>query len=256
MQPGHTRKHPFEQVANFTIIACSAHGIRFEDGGDTFTVGARFNGLGIRVRMHVIDNDDGSYLVTYKPPASGRLTIRVSLARKELPGSPFACTVAGLEGPAPSASKCTVFGDALSQTIARAPSKFYVNFRNELGSIAHASELDVWVQTVSGGPTSRASPEAMRRESGENADGSTSEVNEEHLSAVAQVLTPPAAFESFVVGSTPLEVSRTADLNSLRIGQLKPGRVLKLIKVEPPTEQGKPDGFKPFRTPVQRPRSH
>ena len=136
------------QVASFTIIACSAHGIRFEDGGDTFLVSIRFTGLGIRVRHKLIDNDDGSYTVSFKPPRSGKATIRVQLLGEDLPGSPFTCVVAGLEGPAPVAERCTIKGDALCRVVAREPEQFFVSFHDLTGQPSHACELDVWVQPM------------------------------------------------------------------------------------------------------------
>ena len=136
------------QLARFTIQSCNAHGIRFEEGGDTFNVAIRFTGMGIRVKAKVVDHDDGSYTVSFKPPRAGRCTIRVSLHGEELPGSPFTCIVAGLSGPTPIANQCTVRGDALTRIVARQPEQFYIAFRDQAGQIAHACELDVWVQPV------------------------------------------------------------------------------------------------------------
>ena len=138
-------RSPPAQVATFTIIACSSHGIRFEDGGDTFTVNIRFSGLGIRARSKIVDNDDGSYTVSYKPVSAGRCTIRVSLLGEELPGSPFTCVVSGLAGPAPCASMCSVH-EALNKVTSRNPGK-HTSFRMRSAGW-HASDLDVWVQPV------------------------------------------------------------------------------------------------------------
>ena len=55
---------------------------------------------------------------------------------------------------------------------------------------------------------------------------------------LAELRAPLGAFESFVVGANALDVTRTPDPHSLRIGRLKPGRTLKLGKMEPPMDDG------------------
>ena len=215
------------EKASFQILACSSHGIRFEDGGDTFTVSIRFAGQCSRVTAKLVDNDDGSYDVSYVPRSTGVCTISVSLAGEQLPGSPYACVVAGREGPAPCASQCTVSGDALGKVVAHNAEHFFISFRDSRGRLAHASDLDVWVQPVDSS-------------AGSSADGvqAAQAELEGFPPEVAQLLMPPGAFDSFVVGSSALDVSRTPDLSSVRIGRLPPGRTLKIDKIEPPTEDG------------------
>ena len=215
------------EKASFTILACSSHGIRFEDGGDKFTVKIRFAGQCERVTAKIVDNDDGSYEVTYVPRSTGVCTISVTFEGEPLPGSPFSCVVAGREGPAPCASRCMVSGDSLGKVVAHTPEHFFISFRDSNGRVAHASELDVWVQPVD--PTSVSADD-------------TAEAVQADLEGfpleVAQLLAPPGAFDSFVVGANALDVSRTPDPSSVRIARLPPGRTLKLGKVEPPTEGG------------------
>ena len=57
------------ESAEFSRVtsALGAKGIRFDSGGDAFFVNIRYVGLGVRVRAKIVDNDDGSYLVTFKP---------------------------------------------------------------------------------------------------------------------------------------------------------------------------------------------
>ena len=220
------RQASLGQIATFNIIALSEHGIRFEDGGDNFTVSIHFPGLGIRVRPKVCDNNDGSYTVTWRPTATGKCTVRVSLDGDDLPGSPFSCVVSGYCGPTPTASQCTVHGDSLNEVVAHSPERFRITFRNALGQLAHASELDVWVQ-----PISNANSDQPPSES------SNSAVTLDLAPEVAQLLKPLEPYESLVVGQTPLDVSRDTE-GGPRIGRLQPGRVLKIGKVEPPTEDG------------------
>lgn len=211
--------------ASFLILACSPHGIRFEDGGDKFTVNIRFAGQCARVAAKIVDNDDGSYTVTYVPRATGLCTISVLFAGEGLPGSPFSCLVAGREGHKPCAAQCTVSGNALSTVVAHSPAHFSISFRDARGNIAHASELDVWVQPA----------DVPSRNSEPLADA---EQHEGFPQEVSQLLMPPGAFDSFVVGTAALDVSRTSDQSSVKIGRLPPGRTLKLSKIEQPTEDG------------------
>ena len=60
-----------------------------------------------------------------------------------LPGSPFSCVVSTLT---PSANQCTVAGKALTLAIAREPQSFEVHFRDVAGQVAHAEELDLYVE--------------------------------------------------------------------------------------------------------------
>ena len=143
------------QPVSFTIISCNEQSQRFEAGGDTFIVAIRFVGLGVAdVRAKIIDNEDGSYSVTFKPTCAGKCTVRVSLRDRtsgkdeELVGSPYTCVVAGLSGPPPVASKCEVRGGALSAVEAQTLERFFVSFRDAFGKATHACDLDVWVQPV------------------------------------------------------------------------------------------------------------
>ena len=130
------------ETASFSIETCNAMGIRYDEGGDPYFVQIRFAGLGLRVRSKLIDNTDGSYLVTYKPTAAGKCSIHVSLYGEHLPGSPFTCYVSA---PFPFASQCVATGEALSHVVACSPHSFQVKFCNAAGELAHACELDMWV---------------------------------------------------------------------------------------------------------------
>ena len=220
------------QVARFTIIACNTHGIRFEDGGDTFTVNIRFTGLGTRVKHKSVDNQNGSYTVSFKPPTSGKCTIRVSLHSEELPGSPFTCVVAGLSGPTPVANQCAVYGDALTRIVARQPEQFYISFKDQAGQVAHACDVDVWVQPVCAHDSVQMPFIAV--DDALTAAHHLFKWQPEMSAGVAQLLIPLREFESLVVGTHYLDVSRSNEENSERIGKLPPGRVLKLSSIEPP----------------------
>ena len=131
------------QFGVFTIEAHDDRGERQQQGGDAFSVVIR--GRGERVRARVIDNSDGTYTVGYKASSSGRYTISIALDGEPLRGSPFACTVSTLT---PCASMCRLQGKALSHAIAREQSSFEVRFCDALGQVAHAEELEVYVEPV------------------------------------------------------------------------------------------------------------
>ena len=130
------------EAASFTIDAHDFTGARQHSGGDNFFVGIRCNAQGTRVRSRVADNADGTYTVVYKPPIAGKYTIAISLLGEPLPGSPFACFVST---PAPRAENCILQGDALTKAVSRKNESFRISFRDALGRVAHAEELDVYV---------------------------------------------------------------------------------------------------------------
>ena len=94
------------QQASFTVTACIESGEQKTSGGDTFFIAIRGAS---RVRAHVTDSGDGTYLVTYKPSVSGQYSVSISLFGEPLPGSPFAVSA---YTPGPEVSKCEVRGEA------------------------------------------------------------------------------------------------------------------------------------------------
>ena len=201
------------QSTSFTIVACNASGIRFEEGGAVFTVTARLSGLGARVRTKIEDNHDGSYTVTYKPTTAGRCAINVMHGGVAVAGSPFACTVSA---PLPCAAQCVL--QDLTPAVALRPESFKLSFRDALGQLTHACELDVWVEPV---PLEAA-----------EASGA------EQVSEIEHLIKPLGAFETLVAGGAGLDVTRSAQAESERIGRLPPGRALKLLRLDTPTEDG------------------
>ena len=130
------------QEAMFTITACNEAGEQIENGGDIFFVAVRG---GSRVRARVADQEDGSYICTYKPSVSGKYSIAISLMGISLPGSPFTLDVIS---PQPDADRCEVRGDALNKIIARTSHSFEVRYKDACGVTATAEDLDVYVDPV------------------------------------------------------------------------------------------------------------
>ena len=126
--------------ASFEITAHDQNGERRPVGGDPFTVSVRGAAF---VYAKVNDNGDGSYRVDYKPSTSGAYTIAITLHGVPMPGSPFALTVLV---PRADASKSIVRGETLKTVIARQPSTFEIEFVDAFGQVAHAEELDVFVE--------------------------------------------------------------------------------------------------------------
>lgn len=142
-----------DQDAEFIIEACDSNGVRCVRGGDSFFVSVR--SIGTRFRCKVSDNGDGTYSVIYKSTLSGPCEIVVSLLGEALPGSPFSCSVSP---PVPHATQCSVHfesstlkdgasGSASVWTaVSHQPIDLQVRFRDVLGNLAHAVELDIYPQ--------------------------------------------------------------------------------------------------------------
>lgn len=128
------------QLAEFSIEACDAQGSRLPAGGEAFFIHIRGPQ---RVRARITDNQDGTYLVSWTPPQSGKYSIAVSLFGLPLRGSPFTVMATA---PAPFAPKCEVRG--VGTAIARATQTFEVSFRDRLGFATHAVDLDVYAELM------------------------------------------------------------------------------------------------------------
>ena len=110
-------------------------------GGECFFVAIR--GVAT-VRARVEDRGDGDYVVTWRPPQSGRYCIAVSHNfGTPLPGSPF---VVNAITPEPCPSECQLRGEALTSGVAREPLTFQIAFRDKMGYTTHALDLDVFVE--------------------------------------------------------------------------------------------------------------
>ena len=95
-----------KKSSEFTIQAHDAEGQRQRAGGDRFIVSIRGASA---CRARVRDNEDGEYVVNYKPSTSGNYSIAVTLNGVSLPDSPYALEVLT---PAPYPPKCRLNGDA------------------------------------------------------------------------------------------------------------------------------------------------
>ena len=134
------RKVAVKQYGCFTIEAYDEEGKRKTVGGDAFFIAIRGAS---RVRAKVTDMRDGTYVVEWKPSVSGSYHVAVSLFGNSLPGSPYRLEV---DSPFPYAPNCEARGEALRHATARVPQTFEMRFRDRLGNVAQAVDLDVFVQ--------------------------------------------------------------------------------------------------------------
>ena len=138
---GHQRSTVREK-ATFTLEALDDEGERVYRGGDPIFVSIQ----GVtRARARIDDHEDGTYTVRWRPIQSGPYKIVVSNLGKPLPGSPFICIAST---PEPCPEQCQVNGSALTACMARETQNFAVSFRDQLGAVTHAVDLDVFVEPL------------------------------------------------------------------------------------------------------------
>ena len=219
--------------ASFEIVAYDQHGERRPTGNDPFAVSVRGAAF---VFAKVIDNDDGSYKVEYKPSTSGTYSIAITLHGVPMPGSPFALTVLA---PRADASRCMLRGEALRSIVARAPQTFDVEFVDAFGSVAHAEELDVYVEP-------RPVPTLP--------DGAPPLPTEGIIWAVVAPNLPK-----------PLVVRATEDLASDHVGEIGPGAMVGVLETKDLNDgsrrarvmfkplSGRIGGVNPLRSPPNSP---
>lgn len=260
-------------VANFKIEAFNKNGQRKTSGGDRFVAAVR--GRGNAVYSKVVDQLNGSYLVEFKPNVSGRYQIAVSLAGTQLPGSPFTCIVTT---PTASSPHCILRGPALLNAIARKEEYFEIQFRDANGQIAHAEDLDVYVdvidvaeqaeilaaraaeeqaaaeaKVVEEKAATKTKKDAREKEAAKKKEEETKKKAAEAANSPsspfhARPTQRPAGAEGFipllkthectVTSSKPLVVRAGLEKGSPRLGQLLPGQRLRLLDVVVVEEDG------------------
>ena len=285
------------QATTFHIIPFDADGNRCEGKASEFFVA--IHGRGVRVRARVTEEEDGSFLVCYKCIQSGTYYINISLGGEVLKGSPFVCRAST---PTAYAPKCIVNGNSLHQAIARVQQVFEIQFKDAHGDVAHAEELNVYVEPIELpapsahsehsdaisdvsdppqspephsppkspkrpptsppkspqlAPTSppkspqsaRASPAKSPEKAGLSPQKSPEKASEKAVAfsgdrnlgtSASWPKTPVPKLEMkecVVTSKSPLIVRAGLDLHSERLGQLRPGRKITLLKVQQQEEQ-------------------
>lgn len=148
------------EPARFTVSSYDAFGKQeVPIGSKPFHVAV--NGPA-RVRARIVAFDVSMVTVEWKPSCSGHYTIMVSRSGVSMPGSPFVVTATA---PEPHAPSCIVRGEALYQAISRENNKFEVEFKDLLGCVTHAVDLDVFAEPLPAGiPVTQASHAHLARE--------------------------------------------------------------------------------------------
>jgi len=88
-------KLAFPEKCTFTSFTCHVQaanrsGRNRTEGGDAFTGEIRGPGGGVPSR--VVDNNNGTYAISYSLPQPGTYTVSVKLQNKDIKGSPFTQT--------------------------------------------------------------------------------------------------------------------------------------------------------------------
>ena len=166
---------------------------------------------GTTFRAKVVDRNDGSYLVVYKPTVAGKCVISVSLNGNALPDSPQTCLVSDALA---VAELSMAQGAGLTHATSWQQESFQVSFRDAQGQAAPAAELDVFVRPL-------APKEAHANRKGDSR--SPLSLN---------------ALNGMIIGPKPLPVRSDISPSAPRVGQLMPGTVLRILKLEPLAEEG------------------
>ena len=195
-------------AATFEIAAHDQNGEPRPVGGDPFAVSVRG---AAHVYAKVTDLGDGKYTVVYKPSTSGAYSIAITLHGVPMPGSPFALTVLV---PRADPSQCQLRGAALTTSVASQPSTFEIEFADAFRQVAHAEEVDVYVERRPM-PKPPENPEA------------------EPLPTEGIIWAVVAA------NAQQLIVRETIELGSERVGQIGPGQMVGVLET-----QDLPDGYR------------
>jgi hypothetical protein len=151
------------EAARFTIEVFDQKGVLAPIGPQPFFVSV--HGVA-RCRARVVERSEASITIEWKPTCSGQYKIAISRFGLPLPDSPFTVHAAN---PEPFPLNCVLRGGALTTAVSREMNKFEVEFKDKLGVVTHAVELDVFVEPVPLGsprPQSRnpPSPELISKE--------------------------------------------------------------------------------------------
>ena len=237
------------EPTSFTITTTDEKGNALETGGELFFIAIR--GVA-QVRARVTDNGDGTYTVVWQPPLSGRYDIAVSNFGIPLPGSPFFVTAST---PQPCTSKCLLRGDALTAGIARETNTFSISFKDKLGAVTRAVELDVFVEPIPMG-SPRAQTAKLTREGhsalrvlpdpglpdlpsphkGASNERALPAINESEILGGGQAVLSGSETRKYrkmrvkVTGEKPLVVRDGCALDSEQIGVLMPGAIVTVIE--------------------------
>ena len=220
-------------ATSFTIEAYKADGTPRTTGGDKFAVFIR--GRGEKVRSKVVDHQNGQYTCHYTPYSAGKLMIAVTLrggasGDSLLPGSPHICHVVTSMASAPM---CVIRGRSLQSATARKEEFFEVQFKDPLGQVAHAEDLDVYVEDGADAPLAAGYGGAA--ETGPKVLGSMPASRPAGAAGYRPLV---GTHECLVTSKKPLVLRAGRALDSEKLTLLYPGQVLTLHQIELGDEDG------------------
>ena len=118
------------EETEFTIEAINTHDRRCPIGGEKFDV--KISGPSeATVSFNYVDNENGTYTVTYQPKEYGDHKVSIQLRDTHIKSSVFTVPVIRA-GPDPS--QTLVYGDGLEKAMVGKPAQFKIESRNKLGN--------------------------------------------------------------------------------------------------------------------------
>ena len=139
---GEFEKVTVREPATFGIEALMEQGKRMAAGGESLFVSIR--GVA-QVRARIMDNEDGTYTVHWHAPQSGTYHVTISRFGVPIAGCPFTVVAAT---PEPSAAMSSVSGEGLYTAQSQKTHTFDVFFKDRLGAVTQAVDLDVFVEVA------------------------------------------------------------------------------------------------------------
>ena len=218
------------QANSFTVIACDAGGQQKTEGGDDFAVQIR--GAGSTVRVHMLDNKNGSYTMSYNPQTSGEYTVDVTLGGLRLPGSPYILMVSSRT---PHPPLCSIVGDALRRAVSREQQFVEVRFKDAIGNAAHAEDVDCYAEPVEDDEAQTALVTPAEEEL-----GFPSWLRAGQPASPRTSPTPRHAYDmpNAAKAKVPLVVRASADTASERLCNLRKGRLVYILEERPESADG------------------
>lgn len=137
------------EPATFHIQAKNKYGNEVTKGGDNFGVSLRTPGAAGSLESKTVDNNDGTYTVTYQPTAAGYLTGDVTLTGKSIFNCPFNVTVEHNDSVNTQLDPrwTTAFGPGLASADTVQPANFTVVAKNKYGNSirtgGHKFDIDI-----------------------------------------------------------------------------------------------------------------
>jgi filamin len=132
------------QPMDFTIYSVDANGELVTTGGDPFVVG--IDGPSGPVDFNMVDNNDGTYGVSYAPTQGGNYTINVSLFDQPIKDSPYCATIKQ----APNAGNSWVDGPGVEKAFDNKPTFFNVHAVDDDGSPVSGDDCAVRMYSPDG----------------------------------------------------------------------------------------------------------